>query len=131
MRRSTSNQAYYDYIEKCWILILKSNERKIPRIFFDYIPKSSTFDKIFVRKKNIFVSLQRHSEIIKQFFSVQIQCAWNTTAWYCARIQMQTLESNVIITLLFGFSKPIMWPSISWLSSTVGIRTWIHFQRKH
>ena len=56
-------------------LILKSNKKKIiPRIFFDYVPKSSTFDTIFVRKNIPFLSLQRHSEIIQISFFVQIQC---------------------------------------------------------
>lgn len=50
-------------------IILKSNKKKIiPRIFFDYVPKSSTFDTIFVRKNIPFLSLQRHSEIMQIFF---------------------------------------------------------------
>ena len=144
-------------------LISKSKKSKIiPKILFDYIPKSSTFDtilvqvndyEIVVKKFHISHNLTRYSAIVHKF--TRIYPVWSTyevtdktihgnmKTWpnicgllkifelYCARIQMQTLKSNVIITLFSGFSKPIMWPSISWLSSTVEIRTWIHFQRKH
>ena len=59
-------------------LIIKSNKKKIiPRIFFDYVPKSSTFDTIFVRKNIPFLSLQRHSEIMQIFFFfVQRSLVW-------------------------------------------------------
>ena len=68
-------------------LILKSNKKKIiPRIFFDYVPKSSTFDTIFVGKNIPFLSLQRHSEIMQIFFLYKYSVDQRSLVWMIGKL---------------------------------------------